>query len=130
MNPAFIKYLKPLATVTLLSFIFLIVMQVVIMKDVSALSLYWIIPVFYFLLYAAFHYGLLMNADNGQGFIRYYMAATFIKLLILLCIIIGYSLLNRGTATSFTLNFMLSYLFFMVFEVIYLRRNYGSGKAK
>ncbi|MEO8146522.1 MAG: hypothetical protein ABI723_02740 [Bacteroidia bacterium] len=129
MNPAFIKYLKPLAAVTLLSFLFLILMEAVIMKDASTLSVYWIIPVFYFLLYAAFHYGLLMNTDNGQGFIRYYMAATFIKLFILLGIIIIYGLYNRGTATGFTLNFMFTYLFFMVFEVIYLRRNYGSGRT-
>lgn len=102
--------------------------QTFLIGDPAKLNAFWVIPVFYFLIYAMFHYGLLMASGDGQSFIRYYMAATFMKLLILLGIVIAYSLFNKSNATAFTLNFMLTYFFFMGFEVIYLRKNYGVNK--
>jgi tryptophan-rich sensory protein len=130
VNTAFLQYLKPLALATLIASLLLVMMQTVFMHDASKLATFWVIPVFYFMIYAAFHYGLLMSANDGQGFIRYYMAATFFKLLILLAIIISYSLFNKSNATAFVVNFMFSYFVFMTFEVIYLRSKFGKNAHK
>lgn len=105
-------------------------LQVVVMHDGSRLATFWVIPVFYFMIYAAFHYGLLMSATDGQGFVRYYMAATFFKLLILVAIIITYTLFNKDNATAFVINFMFTYFAFMTFEVIYLRNKFGKKSQK
>lgn len=130
MNTDFLKYLRPLALTAVIAMLLVIMLQTVIMHDASKLTTFWVIPVFYFMIYAAFHYGLLMSASDGQGFIRYYMAATFFKLLILLAIVISYSLFNKSNATAFVVNFMFSYFVFMTFEVIYLRNKFGKNAQK
>ena len=130
MKNEFLQYLKPLSVTALAAFLLLVMIQVVIMHDAGQLATFWIIPVFYFLIYAAFHYGLLMSSNDGQGFIRYYMAATFFKLLILLAVIISYAMFNKSSATAFAVNFMFAYFVFMTFEVIYLRTKFGKNTKK
>lgn len=127
MKTAFIQYLKPLAITALIALLLVVILQTVFMHDAGKLTTFWVIPVFYFMIYAAFHYGLLMSSNDGQGFIRYYMAATFFKLLILLAIIISYAIFNKANATAFVVNFMFSYFVFLTFEVIYLRSKFGKN---
>ncbi len=128
MNPLFLKYLKPLTITALLSFAAIALMQLLFFKQPDLIRSFWIIPAFYFLIYAAFHFGTLRYADNGQGFIRYYMAATVIKLFILLGVLVLISISNTAIARPFIINFLLTYMLFMIFEVYYLRKNYGTSR--
>lgn len=125
MQNAFTNYLKPLVAITLLALAIVFVMTSYVMQQPEWLKAFLIIPVFYFFLYAAFHYGAIQNTD-GKAFVRYYMVASFLKLLILVTIIIAYALFNKEGARAFAINFLISYFVFMVFEVLHLRKHFGN----
>src|SRR4030095_13154357 len=68
----------------------------------------------------AFHSGLeRASAKSGQVFVRYFMGATSVKLLVFMMIIIIYALLNRPTAFAFIMHFFIFYLLYTVFEVYF-----------
>ena len=79
----------------------------------------WIIYVYFIVLTILFHYGIVRTTQSRpQVFIRYYMGATTIKLLLHLGIIIFYSLFHRPEAVHFIITFMIIYLLFSAFEVM------------
>lgn len=67
----------------------------------------------------------LMNAGSGDVkiFIRIFMTATSIKLLIYLMVIVLYALLNTEKAFVFTFHFLVFYFYFTAVEVILLYRH-------
>ena len=76
-----------------------------------------------------FHFGLVKNLQGdpvkaGQKFIRYYMAATTIKLMVHLIVVLAVSLTHRSMAVPFIISFMVMYALFTAFEV------YTSMKAR
>ena len=80
-----------------------------------------IIPVLLLILYiitAAIH-GFLLNAGarDSQKFVRRFMIASGLKLLLFLLIIVVYLLVNREDAIIFLSAFLSFYLIFTVFEV-------------
>ncbi len=88
------------------------------------------LTLFYFsVLTYVFHLGLVKNLQGdpvkaGQKFIRYYMAATTIKLMIHLIVILAVSLTHKSMAVPFIISFMVMYALFTAFEV------YTSMKAR
>ena len=79
----------------------------------------WMIYFYFCIITLLFHFGIVKSTSSRpQVFIRYYMGATTLKLLLHLGIIILYSFLHRPTATFFIIDFMIMYLLFTVFEVI------------
>lgn len=75
-----------------------------------------------------FHYGLTQSATGGGNrFIRFYMGATGLKLLIYILIIVVYALINKDTSTAFALCFLLMYVLFTVFEVMTSYKQFGSS---
>jgi len=84
----------------------------------------WMIYIYFSLVTILFHYGIVLTTQSRpQVFIRYYMAATTIKLLLHLAIIVFYSMSNREMATRFIITFMIMYLLFTAFEVMAVWRN-------
>src|SRR5688572_22698258 len=73
-----------------------------------------------------FHNGLARAAvKSGQAFVRYFMGATSVKLLVFMMIIVIYALLNRESAFGFILHFLVFYLFYTVFEVYFAYKSFG-----
>ena len=73
---------------------------------------------YFFLLTAAFHYGLVRSSQGKPAlFIRYYMAATSFKLLIHMMLLLILVVLNKAQLVPLVVTFLIFYLFFTVFEV-------------
>ncbi len=104
--------------------IFIVCVASIIFLSSSKLSveeykLTWIIYFYFIVLTTLFHYGIVRTTQSRpQVFIRYYMGATTIKLLLHLGIIIFYSFFHRPEAVHFIITFMVMYLLFTAFEVM------------
>ncbi|MEP7265746.1 MAG: hypothetical protein ABI772_14675 [Bacteroidota bacterium] len=87
------------------------------------------ISIFFTVLTAFFHNGLSLSAKGGtKSFIRFYMAATAIKLFLYIGVIVIYALINKPGVMGFALCFLLHYCAFTVFEVWVSYRQFGSMK--
>jgi hypothetical protein len=77
-----------------------------------------IILLYFFTLTILFHFGM-MNSMKGrpQQFIRFFMGATTLKLLVHIAVVVIYSLVNRPDAINFILTFFVVYILFTAFEV-------------
>lgn len=74
---------------------------------------------FYTALIALFHYGAVSsNEKSGAGFMRFYVAGTTFKLLILMGIMIIYAIMNPEVAIPFVVYFFAAYLLYTAFETI------------
>lgn len=75
------------------------------------------IILFYAIITALFHFGAVRtNQNSGAGFMRFYVAATTFKLLLLLGIMIIYALMFTGNALPFIIYFFAGYLLYTTFE--------------
>ena len=75
---------------------------------------------------AAFHLGLTKSLASGsKQFIRYYMAATGLKLLLYIAIIVLYATVNKAGLMAFAFCFLLFYLLFTVLEVATSYKEFG-----
>lgn len=125
MKSDFLKYLKPLVIFSTVVAVFLFGLQYILPAPL-VFKRFYVIVIFFMLISSSFHYGLLYSAlGSDKGFVRFYMAASMIKLLIFLAIIIFYSLFFRASATGFVANFFFNYILFTLFEVRYLQQNFG-----
>lgn len=81
----------------------------------------WFILALYFVITAALHWGAIQSGTKGgQQFIRYFLAATMLKLFLLLIIITLYVMTKPADAVHFAVCFLLLYAFYTVFETIQL----------
>ena len=60
--------------------------------------------------------------DTEKKFIRRYLVATTVKLLLFLVLLVAYAFTNRGDMLRFGLNFIVLYLIYSVFEVFILKK--------
>jgi hypothetical protein len=92
---------------------------------------YIYILIFFTVLTAIFHSGLAHTAKSGtKNFIRFYMAATAVKLLLYIAVIAIYAVINKPGAMAFALCFLLHYCAFTVFEVSMAYRQFGEMKRE
>jgi hypothetical protein len=85
-----------------------------------------LIAVFFFVVTMFFHKGLQNSLVKGnQQFIRYYMGATAVKLMLIMLFIIIVALTNKAIAMNFTLCTFFYYLFFSSFEVWLSMKQFG-----
>jgi hypothetical protein len=85
----------------------------------------WMLLGFFTIASIVFHSILTSSAKgDAQSFIRTFMAATGIKLMVYFFVILIYLLLNREDAIGFTLTFLFLYLCFSVFEVTVLLKHF------
>jgi hypothetical protein len=81
---------------------------------------------FFFVVTMFFHKGLQNSLVKGnQQFIRYYMGATAVKLMLILLFVIIVALTNKAIAMNFTLCTFFYYLFFSSFEVWLSMKQFG-----
>ena len=81
----------------------------------------WYILVYFFMSTAFVHHQLInTNKKSPKNFIKYYMAATGLRLLLNLMIIAIFILVLKERAIVFTIGFMVYYLCYLVFEVVAL----------
>jgi hypothetical protein len=86
----------------------------------DVLQIRWIIFTYFALITLAFHYGIHKSSQGRpQVFVRYFMAATSIKLFMHLGVIVFYAFSNKAMAYNFILTFMVFYFVFTVFEVYF-----------
>jgi hypothetical protein len=96
--------------------------------NTEVIHLTWMIYIYFIVITILFHFGIVKTTQSRpQVFIRYYMGATTIKLLLHLGIIVFYSMMHKESASRFIITFMIMYLLFTVFEVaavwVRMRRN-------
>ncbi len=117
MNKSFVTYVLQLVMVAILY-----VICYSLLKDVLADRYYqgvWKIAVLFFFFFAFTHYGLLNKSNDknkAAASVRYFMAATGIKMFMMMIILVGYIVINRATAVPFVICFFIGYLFFMIFD--------------
>jgi hypothetical protein len=76
----------------------------------------------YFYLSTALVHNILIkvNKKSPKDFIKFYMATTGLRLMLNLMVITVFALLSKERAIPFTIAFMISYLAYLIFEVIIL----------
>ena len=85
----------------------------------------WFVLALYFVITAALHWGAIQSGNKGgQQFIRYFLAATMLKLFLLLIIITLYVMTKPADAMHFAVCFLVLYLFYTVFETIHLLEHF------
>ena len=78
----------------------------------------WLILVFFIVTTSVFHYfSLRESKGKPQGFIRYYMGSTALRLFLYILMIAAYGFYDKNTVILFAMGFMLHYFFFTAFEV-------------
>jgi hypothetical protein len=78
----------------------------------------WAMLAYFFVLTAAFHWGLLGSSKgNPLAFIRYYMGATSFKLLIHLGILVLYAFFFGQHVVRFIVTFLFGYVLYTGLEV-------------
>lgn len=84
--------------------------------------------VYFYLVTALFHIGLVRaSAGRPAVFVRYYMAATTIKLFLHLGVLVACLFLYENDTLRLGLTFMFHYVFFTAFEVVAAYRSKAMG---
>lgn len=93
-------------------------------------SSFWAIQLIMIAITIVFHLGLMRAGRSGdQAFVRFFMGATGLKMLVFMVLLIGYSMLNKATAVPFIVNFFLFYLLYTVFEVSLVYKKFSSSST-
>lgn len=78
----------------------------------------WLMLGFFIATTTVFHYfSLQQSKGKPQGFIRYYMGSTALRLFLYIIVIGSYGFYDKSTVIPFAIGFMLHYFFFTFFEV-------------
>ena len=78
----------------------------------------WLMIGFFFAITAVFHFfSLRATKGRPQGFIRYYMGSTALRLFLYIMVILAYRFYDKPTLVPFAIGFMAHYFFFTLFEV-------------
>jgi hypothetical protein len=85
-----------------------------------------LIAAFFYVVTLLFHNGLNKSLEkSNQHFIRYFMGATGVKLMVILLFVIVVALTNKAIAMNFTLCTFFYYIFFSTFEVWVSMKHFG-----
>ena len=108
----------------LISFIILLAIAAGIILSLPAtvdvIQIRWMILAYFAFVTLAFHYGIHKSSQGRpQVFVRYFMAATSIKLFMHLGVIVFYAFSHKALAYNFILTFMVFYFVFTAFEVYF-----------
>lgn len=78
----------------------------------------WLTLVFFIITTGLFHF-LSVNQSKGkpQGFIRFYMMSTALRLFLYIVVIGAYGFYDKLTLLSFAIGFMVHYFLFTFFEI-------------
>lgn len=85
----------------------------------------WFILALFFIVTALLHWGFIRAGEKGgQPFIRFFLAATTLKLFFFLLIIVAYVMSKADDAIQFSICFLILYLFYTVFETFHLLEHF------
>jgi hypothetical protein len=87
----------------------------------AALTAGYVLPIssYFFLVTLGFHVGLVRSAKgNPSMFIRYYMAATTLKLFLHLGVLVFFAVLATTGVIQFVITFVAHYAVYTAFEVV------------
>ena len=78
----------------------------------------WMLVCFFAVLTALFHFLSLHSAQGKpQGFIRFYMGSTALRLFLYVLIILAYGFYDKPSIFRFAIGFMVHYFAFTLFEI-------------
>lgn len=146
----YVKYIKKLLIFTIFILAIQTLCQYVFPQIISSNTVYLILL---FLIFTAIsHYVILrtdvqrmeFKPDAGKTkeeqmkalmaierkFISHYMLITTVKLLLFLALLLIYALVNKDDMLLFSLNFMVLYLLYSVFEIIFIKKPINKIKTK
>ena len=87
-----------------------------------------LVTVYFLVVTALFHYGLLrVSGGKPAAFIRYYMAATTLKLFLHLGVLVLVVLFRQPVLLPFAITFLVHYLCYTAFEVYQAYRHSRSS---
>lgn len=90
----------------------------------------WGLYVFFAVMALSFHAGLIyMGSEDNRAFVKYFMAASVIKILICVLVFVLFAVARPYQAKAFGIRFLVLYLLFMIFEVFYLQKNASKLRA-
>ena len=125
MKASFLLWL--MAVSTGLALLFYILMP--LLPDKVNYNGYIYVILFFAFATLVFHLGLSRSAVAGsKHFVRYYMMATGLKLLLYIVIIMLYAMINKPGVTAFAFTFLISYFAFTTFETVYSYKEFGLTK--
>jgi len=78
----------------------------------------WMIIGFFVVMTSVFHFfSISQSKGKPQGFVRFYMGSTALRLFMYIMVIIAYRFYDKSTLVPFALGFMTHYFLFTIFEV-------------
>ena len=123
MQKDFLSYLKKIFIFSLLIVLIIIVIYSFIPKEYYTCLLPFI-AIFFLVLTSTAHYILIKNTYNNPAkFIRWFMSASTIKLIVHLMIMLVYAINYKTNAKIFILTYSLFYLFYTGFEIYIIISN-------
>jgi len=86
---------------------------------------------FYYFIVAAFHYGLSKANEKETGhFVRFFMMATFLKLLIYFGFLLLLITMDRNQSIPIIVLFIILYLVYTIFEIVSFLGQISSSKSR
>ena len=130
LSSIFLAFIKKLL-------IFTVILSLVLYTGRYFLPIKWNTPAlpyllpFFFIVNAMVHYVLLKaSLKKFSRFVNYYLAGSFLKLMLYIIVLLLYVFNNKADALPFTILFFILYLSFTAFEIMSLLRNNNSSPGK
>ncbi len=120
MREMFTAYCKKLIVFTIIFSTLGILIYFILPQNMHTPAFPYIF-IFFFILTMSAHYIILKNTQNNPAkFIKWFMNASIIKLLIHISIMLLYALIFKTDAKNFILTYAVIYLFYTGFEIFIL----------
>lgn len=85
----------------------------------------WFILALFVTVTVFLHWGYTQAGNKGgQHFVRYFLAATTLKLFVFLLIIVAYVMPKPADAKHFAVCFLIFYIFYTAFETFHLLKHF------
>ena len=120
MKAPYINFLKNLLIFSLIVVIIYIVLSYLLPVSYFSMALPFLFPFYIGTSLISYHYLLKLLHKRFSKFVSLFMAATAVKLLWYMIIMVAYILVFRQDAVSFSLNFFILYICYTSFETISL----------
>jgi hypothetical protein len=117
-------YLKSLLVFVIAAWVIYYFMDGFFINSGYAMQKPWGLFMFFTAMILAFHIGLIyMGTVDDKAFVKYFMAASVIKILICILVFILFAVAKPMETKAFAMRFILLYALFMIFEIFYLQKN-------
>lgn len=127
MKSIFLKYLLQLLVFGLVLYVVLYTIPALFLSR-GGFAYLGVVTVYFLVVTALFHYGLLrVSGGKPAAFIRYYMAATTLKLFLHLGVLVLVVLFRQTVLLPFAITFLVHYLTYTAFEVYQAYRHSRSS---